>query len=104
MFWNVFYDLCIKRGVKPNPVAQSIGLSSAAMTKYKNGAMPSGDILSKIADYFGVTVDYLLGRGEPTAAEWSALLNRMSDENLDRLQEYAEFLLWRQAQDDLKAK
>ena len=104
MFWNVFYDLCAKRHVKPNAVAQSIGLSSAIMTKYKNGSMPNAEILTKIADYFGVSVDYLLERGEPTAAEWSALLNRMSDENLDRLQEFAEYLLWRQSQADRTEK
>lgn len=34
-----------------------------------------------------------------TAAEWDMILNRMSDESLDRLQAYAEYLLYRQDKD-----
>lgn len=62
MFWNTFYKLCEENNTKPNAVAKLIGVSSAICTKWKNGTIPNGDTLLKLADYFGVSVDYLLGR------------------------------------------
>lgn len=39
-----------------------MGLSRSLAAKWKNtGANPSAEVLPKIAAYFGVTVDYLLG-------------------------------------------
>ena len=64
MFYDIFLQLCAEKGVKPTPVALAIGVSSAAAAKWKKGATPSGDTLQKIAEYFGVSVDYLLGNEE----------------------------------------
>lgn len=61
MFWEIFYDLCLKSGKKPNPIAKELGYSSATVTKWKHGTIPNGDTLREIANYFGVSVDYLLG-------------------------------------------
>jgi transcriptional regulator with XRE-family HTH domain len=38
-----------------------LGLSAATATKWKKGAVPRDTTLQRVADYFGVTVDYLLG-------------------------------------------
>ena len=54
--------MCTKNNFKPNTVAKAIGLSTATATKWKNGSVPNGDALSKIADYLDCSVDYLLGR------------------------------------------
>lgn len=63
MFWKRFYELCINRNTKPNPVAKDIGISSGVVTKWKNGTtIPNGETLIKIADYLDCSVDYLLGR------------------------------------------
>ena len=44
-------------------VADSIGVSLSAYQKYENGTRDvSTEILSKLADLFHVTTDYLLGR------------------------------------------
>lgn len=61
MFWDRLYHLCTKNNFKPNTVAKAIGLSTATATKWKNGSVPNGDALSKIADYLDCSVDYLLG-------------------------------------------
>ena len=62
MFWQRFYDLCIQKGIKPNPLAQKLGISSGVISKWKNeNTLPNGENLVKIADYLGVSVDYLLG-------------------------------------------
>ena len=68
MFYETFKDLCKIKNVKPTHVVQQLGLSSANMSNWKNGRKPKTDILNNIADYFGVTVDYLLGK-EKTSAE-----------------------------------
>lgn len=62
MFWNRFYELCLKKNTKPNPLAKEIGISSGVITKWKSGSIPNGEMLIKIADYLGCSVDYLLGR------------------------------------------
>lgn len=61
-FWERLYELCLKKGCKPNTIAKSIGLSTATATKWKNGSIPNGEALAKIADYLDCSVDYLLGR------------------------------------------
>lgn len=63
MFWQRFYDLCISKGTKPNPLAKEIGISSGTLTKWKTqNVLPNGETLKKIADYLDCSVDYLLGR------------------------------------------
>lgn len=64
MFWENFVKLCTQNNVKPNPVAAKLGFSSASVTKWKKGTKPNDTTLRKIADYFGVSVDYLLGKEE----------------------------------------
>lgn len=105
MFWNRFYSLCVENNTKPNPVAQSIGLSTAICTRWKNGSIPNGDILLKIAEYFDVSVDYLLGKTDkkneatpeeqPLTDAQEALLNYCSDlsnEDLEKVIDYIELL------------
>lgn len=60
-FFKTFQVLCESVGSKPNPIAKEIGVSSATVTKWKRGVIPNGETLKKIADYFDVTTDYLLG-------------------------------------------
>jgi transcriptional regulator with XRE-family HTH domain len=43
--------------------SELIGLSTNALQKYERGeAIPMADSLAKIADYYKVSADYLLGR------------------------------------------
>ena len=59
-FFSRFSDLCRARGVTPNAVARAIGVSSGSVTAWKNGAAPRNATVTKIAEYFHVTADYLL--------------------------------------------
>ena len=69
MFYDVFKRLCDEKGVSCNRAATEMGLSNATATKWKKtGATPSGDTLSKIAVYFDVSIDDLLGNEEKSAA------------------------------------
>ena len=85
MFWDRFYQLCIKQNTKPNPVAKDLGISSGVLTKWKSGGIPNGETLSKIADYFGVSVDYLLGRTDealPGTKKQAAETGSLSNEDI----------------------
>lgn len=63
MFFDIFYELCKKKGVSCKKAAEEIGLSNSITTKWKKtGATPSGETLDKVAAYFGVSTDYLLGK------------------------------------------
>lgn len=66
MFWNIFFSLCTEKGRSPNAVAKELSIASGTVTAWKNGKVPHHGTLLKLASYFGVTVDYLLGN-EPTS-------------------------------------
>lgn len=47
-------------GTTPTPVAVKLGMGRGAMSQWKKGSIPNGDTLIKIADYFKVSIDYIL--------------------------------------------
>lgn len=61
MFYDRYYDLCKKNGEKPYSVAKKIGLGNSNVAQWKKGSTPRSDVLQKIADYFEISVGYLLG-------------------------------------------
>ncbi len=62
MFYDIFCALCQKKGVSVTKATIEIGLSRTIGTKWKNtGATPNGETLNKIANYFGVSINTLLG-------------------------------------------
>lgn len=63
MFWSRFIELCNKAGKSPNAVAAACGVkSSGTVTGWSKGSIPRTPVLHKMADYFHVTTDYLLGK------------------------------------------
>lgn len=62
MFWNNLENLCKSRNITPNKLAKELNFSNAIATAWKKGSPPNTERLIKIADYFGVSTDYLLGR------------------------------------------
>ena len=64
MFWEKFIALCQERGEKPTPVIKKLGIAVGLVTKWKNGTIPNGATLEKIASYFDVPVDFLLGKSD----------------------------------------
>lgn len=70
MFAERFNDLLKQKGITAYRVAKDCDISQGTMNMYKNGKrIPGKKSLLKMADYLGVSVDYLLGRedSEPTA-------------------------------------
>lgn len=68
LFYDIFSNLCIMHKTTPATVAKELGITNAAVSKWRQGAAPRDFTLRKIADYFGVTVDYLLGKEAPPPA------------------------------------
>lgn len=72
MVYDKFCDLCSQKGVSPSKAAMDAGFSKSLISKWKSKQeiVPSSEVLQKIADYFGVSVDYLLGKEkQPTDGE-----------------------------------
>ncbi len=49
------------KGVKQEQLAEHLGVSTQAVSKWENGSYPDGDLLPRIAKFFGVSIDYLYG-------------------------------------------
>ena len=68
MFYDIFEELCKKHGTSPFALCKKIGLSGGSAAYWKKcGKPPKRETLEMIAQEFGVSVDYLLGR-EPIEA------------------------------------
>lgn len=63
--YEVFEQLLQKNGVTPYKVAKEAGVTQTALSNWKSGrSTPTTKTLQKIADYFGVTIDYLMNGEE----------------------------------------
>jgi Predicted transcriptional regulators len=59
--YEVFEQLLQKYDVTPYKVAKEAGVTQTALSNWKLGkSTPTTQTLQKIADYFGVTIDYLM--------------------------------------------
>lgn len=102
MFWSTYVELCNSVNKAPNKVAAELGITSGTATKWKNGAVPQDRTIKKIADYFGVSVEYLKGETDiknPAAEDSSGidkevlrLFNRIPDESKKDAMNYLRFL------------
>lgn len=84
-----------KKGITLTEMVKILNLSTSMPSKWKDGTIPNGETLVKLADFLDVTTDYLLGREnkkiEPTIIPYSGnekidsivklLLNSSIDDN-----------------------
>ncbi len=82
MFWNIFLKLCSDNDKKPTAVATELKISRGSVTSWKNGAKPLDVTLKKIADYFGVSVEYLKGEEESRGEEPKQHLVPLDQQNV----------------------
>lgn len=58
--YEIFVELLQKNGMTAYQVCKATGIAPATVSDWKNGkSTPKQDKLKKIADYFGVSLDYL---------------------------------------------
>ena len=59
--YSIFIRLCEQHGVRTADVSKATGIAQPTFTAWKKGNYtPKADKLRLIADYFGVSVDYLM--------------------------------------------
>lgn len=51
-----------EKGIKQEDLANYVGVSTQAVSKWENGGVPDTELLPKIADFFAVSIDSLFGR------------------------------------------
>lgn len=105
--YSIFERLLQEHGVTAYRVGKETGISTATLTDWKKGrSTPKADKMQKIADYFGVSVDYLLGntdeKKEPapvsqgghskTALAFAEEFKDFGPEEWKKVREYAELL------------
>lgn len=68
------FELINNNGIKAAQLAKELNFPSGIISQWKIGRNnPSADALAKIADYFNVSVDYLLGRTDNPQNQNSAI-------------------------------
>lgn len=88
-FGTVLKQLRKSHNLTQEELGLRVGLSKAVISKYENGmGYPTFDMLIQIADYFGVTTDYLLC----AAKEKTIDVSDLTDSQIETLQRViAEF-------------
>lgn len=69
-----------EKGIKQEELANYVGVSTQAVSKWENGGVPDTELLPKIADFFSVSVDSLFGRNITDYSDLrSALIKKICD-------------------------
>lgn len=92
-------NLLKENNKKQSDLTDYLGISKNAFTNWKIGDNSSYmKYLPKIAEFFGVSVDSLLGRETPTTANnftyalYDELAHDLSEEQIQQLKQFADFL------------
>lgn len=100
-------------GLKQTELAEKLNLTSAALSQYEKGVRePNSEMLKKIADYFDVSTDFLLGRInerninkekakldssiKTIAAHRLGNVEDLNDDAIEKINEYIEFIRMQQ--------
>lgn len=98
MFGEILKNLREEKDLKQKDIAKVLGVTDRAVGHYESEARrPSQDILEMLADYFNVSVDYLLGRTEVRNHETIKVLHVLNvdglpDEAIEEVEKYIELI------------
>ena len=105
MFYDRFLELCAKKGVKPTNACVEAGLSRGLAAKWKSTGTekPSADALEKMAIYFNMSIEEILGKEKAPTESGSvtdddlkfALFNGadgITDEMYEEVKRFAQFI------------
>lgn len=115
-FGEILTSLREERGIYQKELAAILKVSVGTVSNYENNIhFPDQEALLQLADYFGVTVDYLLGRTSyrysldtlneeyapgMTVAELVDIIQHFSPQNTASFLDYVELLQLRQKAED----
>lgn len=87
MIGNKIRDLRKEKKLSQNELGKSIGVSQTTVTAWETGrAEPASTYIKKLADFFNVSADYLLGRPEKKISseeQETKDLKKFLEDNLD---------------------
>ena len=91
--YKIFEQLLQKYGVSAYKVSKETGITQSTLSDWKRGrSTPKSDNMKKIADYFGVTIDYLMtGIEEPPEKE--SPLTKRDEKEINDILSNTELLL-----------
>lgn len=104
-------ELRAAKKLNQDEVAEACGISRIALARYETGTRtPRAVYVARLAEYYGVTVDYLMGRDEvpapqptkplPPPESIPEYLARLTPENRAFIEDMAKRLLAMQQQED----
>lgn len=80
---KIIKDLCSEKNMSPAELERTLDLANATISRWEKGVSPNSAALQKVADYFHVSVDYLLGR----TAERNIIDHWNKNQNLKKLKQ-----------------
>lgn len=84
------------KNLTQNDLADKVGISRASLSHYeKNRREPDYDTLKKLADFFNVSTDFILGREHQNDIETIAAHHdnyNWSKEELEEIEQFKEFV------------
>ena len=96
---NKIIQILKERKIKQIELTNYLGVSKNIFTDWKSGRNSSYmKHLPQIAEFFGVSADYLLGKETPvsdnkfTYALYNELTHELSEEQIQQLKQFADFL------------
>lgn len=71
--YEIYCKLRDEKGVKDADVARETEITKSTFTDWKNGrSVPGSEKMKKLAEYFGVTVDYILTGEKPEMPDYES--------------------------------
>lgn len=92
MVGKIIRVLRLEKGITQNELSNYLGLTPKMVSFYELGErFPPYDIINKLADYFNVSTDYLLGRSEIKNSENLLIdYSKLSIEDLKEIEKYIQ--------------
>lgn len=81
-FYENYVQLCNEVGKSPSAVAIELKLGKPSVSRWKTGTKPRDTTVLKVANYFGVTVEELMGKGikKERPADGEALIRDLPED------------------------
>lgn len=85
---NIFKELRKQKGLTQIELAKMVNVQQTTVSKWEVGrAVPDYPVLLKLAELYGVSVDYLLGRTDITSEEYASGLRATKKVSITPIEE-----------------
>lgn len=89
-------ELCAENNITLNKLEAELGMSASSISKWRYSVSPTIDKIAKVANYFNVSIDYLVGAsdirstadalaGDPDYISLQRARERMTDKDKTRM-------------------